>query len=211
MAEGKPPPKKRTRSKLPPKKEPTVSKGGATNPLADDPGETFADYIVPDEYRETLWEVATKEVECEDPKLYRYARRWAVLFMRLRGHSYTEIANQLRCSVSQVNRLFTAGLKDHVFDEASTIIQKHVAHCEAMLAGLAERATEGDPGAVGASLMVMEKIEKMLGVKLAITDESFDEEESPADILTAKLDAISKRAAATAAKSRRKAGKAHAR
>ena len=114
---------------------------------------------------ELLWKIGTREEPCDDEDLYRSARDYCATLMRQQGHGYQDIAAQLGCSVGTAWNGVQRVLRKTLREPADQIRALHLKRLDAMLAGLMERATEGDTFAIGAALQVMTKIEQLMGVE----------------------------------------------
>lgn len=114
---------------------------------------------------EQLWKIGTREEPCEDEDLYRSARDYCALLMRQQGHGYQEIAAQLGCAVGTAWYGVQRVLKKTLREPADQIRALHLQRLDAMLAGVMERATEGDGFAIGSALQIMAKIEALMGVE----------------------------------------------
>lgn len=114
---------------------------------------------------ELLWKIGTREEPCEDEDLYRSARDYCATMMRQQGHGYQDIAAQLGCSVGTAWNGVQRVLRKTLREPADQIRALHLKRLDAMLAGLMERASEGDTFAISAALQVMTKIEQLMGVE----------------------------------------------
>lgn len=114
---------------------------------------------------EMLWKIGTREEPCEDEKLYASARDYCATLMRQQGHGYQEIAAQLQCSVGTAWNGVQRTLRKTLREPANQIRALHLQRLDAMLAGIMERATEGDAFAISSALQIMAKIEALMGVE----------------------------------------------
>lgn len=114
---------------------------------------------------ELLWNIATGEEPCDDPKIYIQARHFAALMMRKTGTPYREIASFLECSVSTAHKYVVAEMKKRIDESVDDIRRMHLERYEAMLAGIYDRATEGDTFAIPQAMAIMTRIETLMGVE----------------------------------------------
>ena len=115
---------------------------------------------------ERLWNIATGEEECDDPKLVLKARKYAALTLRVNGATpYREIAAMLGCSVSTAHGYVMSEVRAHIREKADDIRELHLNRLEAMMAGVMDRATEGDTFAIDSAMKIMTKIEALMGVE----------------------------------------------
>lgn len=114
---------------------------------------------------EILWQIAMREQECEDPKLFREAQSYAAVLMRLQGTEYRDMAQMLGCSVGWAWNLVKRALDKTIDEPADSIRRLHLRRYENMLSGCWDRATEGDSFAIESAIKIMGKIEALMGVE----------------------------------------------
>ena len=114
---------------------------------------------------ETLWNIAMGDEPCDDPTVRLQARRFSALMMRQQGTPYRDIAAMLKCSLSTAFKYVKSEIEKRVDEAADTVRQLHLDRLNMMLAGVMDRATEGDSFAIDSALKVMGKIEALMGIE----------------------------------------------
>lgn len=100
-------------------------------------------------------------------KLKAEADARAVLALRIKGLSYSAIAEQLNCSRSYAHSLVDTAakeLRESNRNEAAALVDIELARLDAMLAALNDKINGGDTRAIDSALKIMERRAKLLGL-----------------------------------------------
>jgi hypothetical protein len=114
---------------------------------------------------EVLWNIAVGEEPCEDPTLALEARRFAALMMRQQSIPYREIAATLNVALSTAFSYVKGEIEKRIDETADQVRKLHLDRYNAMLAGVMDRATEGDSFAITSAMQIMGRIESLMGIE----------------------------------------------
>ena len=138
---------------------------GGEFPLTD-PGPT-ADEIV-GVTMDDLFSIGTGEMPCADDRVRREAQTFVATHMRAQGYGYDAIRLEMGISIGWAWALVQRGLKKiskKTEETADTIRSLQKERLEKMLAGVMDRAVEGDSFAISSALQIMDRIDKLWGIE----------------------------------------------
>lgn len=134
-----------------------------------------------------LFEIGMGNQPCADDRVRREAQTFVATSMRAQGYKYQVIANEMGCSLGWAHALVKRGLKRldaKTAETAETIRQLQIERLDKMLAGVMDRAEQGDSFAIQSALAIMDRIDKAWGieppkrVEHTFTDEAVNETRS---------------------------------
>ncbi len=112
-----------------------------------------------------LYAIGTGQQPCEAPEIKRAALRYVCLMMRRQGYQYRDIAAELGISTALAHNYVKDAIGGLVKEMAEEVRQVQIQRLETMLAGVMDKAEAGDAFAIGSSLQIMDRIDKLHGIE----------------------------------------------